>query len=81
MGNMLKDKSVTKFSQWYSQSKVKPTPARNRNDQKLAKFHNAQGLLNILGAGGRGMGTFFRAHLLGISFACTSEADVVFNPF
>ena len=68
MGNMLKDKSVAKFSQWYSQSKVKPTPARNRNDQKLTKFHNV-------------MGTFFRAHLLGILFACTSEADVIFNPF
>ena len=77
MGNMLKDKSVAKFSQWYSQSKVKPTPARNRNDQKLTKFHNVQGLLNILG----GMGTFFRAHLLGILFACTSKADVIFNLF
>ena len=54
MGNMLKDKSVAKFSRWYSQSKVKPTPARNRNDQKLTKFHNVQGLLNILEGGGHG---------------------------
>ena len=79
MGNMLKDKSVAKFSRWYSQSKVKPMAARNRNNQKLTKFHNVQGLLNILEGGG-GMGTFFRAHLLGILFACTSKADVIFNP-
>ena len=67
MGNMLKDISVAKFSRWYSQSKVKPMPSRNGNDQKLTKFHNVQGLLNILEGG---MVTFFRAHLLGILFAC-----------
>ena len=65
-------------------------PARNRNDQKLTKYHYhlVKDLLNILGGGGGGcwgdvggMGTFFRAHLLGILFACTSETDATFNPF